>query len=165
MIAIGTNSTNSGWTEQGLPPRIDRDYFRDKYGQNFPDLLPADKNHQLDGYINDVYVMFFGCQEIFNNPSTDRETYINKTQLLFGLLVAWYIADMRPDLAIGVISSGGIPIKRKRIGDIDITFADIISGTSNGIEFLKSNAFGVKAYNMVHRCLKVQKVISVGGRQ
>ena len=30
-------------TEDGRPPKINREWFRTRYGQSFPDLLPADK--------------------------------------------------------------------------------------------------------------------------
>ena len=103
-------------TEDGRPPKINREWFRTRYGQSFPDLLPADKNEFLDTCINDVYTLFYGVGDLWSHM--DRREYVDKTQLCYGLLIAWYITDLFPDLSLGVVSSGGIPIKMKSIGNI-----------------------------------------------
>lgn len=109
-------------TTSGKPDRITRDWFRTRYGENFPDLLPSDKNDFLDTCISDVYTLFYGVGELWEHMP--RREYVEKTQMCYGLLVAWYIADLFPGLTLGVMSTGGIPLKSKQIGGTKITFGD-----------------------------------------
>ena len=103
-------------TTSGRPAKIDRVWFRTRYGQTFPDLLGEEKNEFLDTCINDVYTLFYGVGDLWSHMS--RREYVDKTQLCYGLLVAWYITDLFPDYSVGVISMGGIPIKSKQIGGV-----------------------------------------------
>lgn len=139
-------------TTQGRPEQITREWFRTRYGQSFPDLLPENKNDVLDTCISDVYTLFYGVGELWQHM--ERKEYVEKTQLCYGLLVAWYIADLFPDYALGVMSTGGIPLKSKQIGGTKIMFGDVASkaGSINNadlLQSLKSNAFGAKAYLMI----------------
>ena len=140
-------------TDKGKPAVIDRIWFRARYGQNFPDLLAEDMNSFLDSCIEDVYTLFYGVSDLWRH--LEREVYVSKTQMCYGLLIAWYIADLFPDYTSGVVSSGsGLPIKSKKIGNTTIQFGDVAStsGSVNNadlLQSLKSNAFGVKAYMMI----------------
>lgn len=143
-------------TEEGIPAWIDRVWFRARYGQNFPDLLPEEKNDFLDNCISDVYTLFYGVKDLWNH--LPRKSYVAKTQMCYGLLVAWYITDVFPDLAVGVTSSGGIPIKMKAIGGTKIQFADTSNGNTSYadlLQSLKSNSFGAKAYLMIKTSGKI----------
>ena len=65
---------------------------------------------------------------------------------------------MFPDYAVGVVSSGGVPIKMKQIGGTKIQFADQADSKGSGadlLQSLKSNAFGVKAYMMIKTSGKI----------
>lgn len=142
-------------TEEGIPAWIDRVWFRTRYGQNFPDLLAEDKNDFLDNCISDVYTLFFGVKDLWSH--LPRKSYVSKTQMCYGLLVAWYITDVFPEYAVGVMSSGGIPVKMKSIGGTKIQFADN-SSTALGadlLQSLKSNSFGAKAYLMIKTSGKI----------
>lgn len=152
-------------TEDGRPPKINREWFRTRYGQSFPDLLPADKNEFLDTCINDVYTLFYGVGDLWSHM--DRREYVDKTQLCYGLLIAWYITDLFPDLSLGVISSGGIPIKMKHIGGTKIQFGEMASnaGAVNNadlLQSLKSNSYGAKAYLMIKTSGKINMFFSHG---
>jgi hypothetical protein len=138
----------------GIPARIDRTYFRDRYGQNFPDLLLTTQNAFLDASIEDIYTMFTGINTLWKSQVSDVWFY--KTQLCFGLLLAWYITDLHPELAVGIVTAGGIPVKSKSIGGVKVTFgSDDADGTSRRAGYrdslapLKSNPFGYKAYQMM----------------
>lgn len=139
-------------TVSGRPPRIDRVYFRARYGQNFPSLLDDDKDDFLDGCIESVYTLFAGVVDIWRH--LERNLYCDKTQMCYGLLTAWYITDIAPEYAEGVLSSGGVPVRSKRIGGTQVTFAEnnVRLGAQNNADLLsslKSNAFGAKAYLMI----------------
>ena len=152
-------------TEDGRPPKINREWFRTRYGQSFPDLLPADKNEFLDTCINDVYTLFYGVGDLWSHMA--RREYVDKTQLCYGLLTAWYITDLFPDLSLGVVSSGGIPIKMKSIGGTKIQFGETASsaGAVNNADLLQSlhsNSYGAKAYLMIKTSGKINMFFSHG---
>ena len=152
-------------TTSGRPVRITRDWFRIRYGQSFPDLLDESKNEFLDTCINDVYTLFYGVGDLWSHM--DRREYVDKTQLCYGLLLAWYIADLFPSYALGVVSSGGIPIKSKQIGGVKITFGETAStaGAVNNadlLQSLKSNSYGAKAYLMIKTSGKINLFFSHG---
>ena len=152
-------------TTSGRPPMITREWFRTRYGQNFPDLLPEDKNEVVDTAILDIYTLFYGVGDLWEHM--EREQYVAKTQLCYGLLLAWYITDLFPDYALGVVSSGGIPLKSKQIGGVKIMFGDTAStaGAVNNadlLQSLKSNAFGAKAYLMIKTSGKINLFFSHG---
>lgn len=152
-------------TTSGRPEKITKVWFRTRYGQNFPDLLAEDKNDMLDTCIEDVYTLFHGVGELWSH--LDREEYVLKTQLCYGLLTAWYIADLFPDFALGVMSTGGIPLKSKQIGGTKIMFGEASkkAGAINNadlLQALKSNAFGAKAYLMIKTSGKLNLYISHG---
>lgn len=144
-------------TQKGRAEPITRVWFRTRYGQNFPDLLSEEKNDFLDSCIESVYTLFYGVADLWADIH-NRETYVSKTQLCYGLLVAWYITDVYPDLAVGVVSSGGIPLKMKSIGGTKIQFAEQSSAKGNNadlLQSLKSNSFGAKAYLMIKTSGKI----------
>lgn len=150
-------------TEFGNAPRIDKVWFRTRYGQNFPDLLEDDTDSILEGCIDSVYTMFHGVSELWNHLS--REIYTEKTQMCYGLLTAWYIADIYPSMTLGVMTTGGIPLKSKQIGGTKISFGDTASkaGAVNNadlLQSLKSNAFGAKAYMMIKTSGKINLFFS-----
>lgn len=152
-------------TTSGKPDRITREWFRTRYGQNFPDLLAEDKNDILDTCIMDVYTLFAGVSELWEHLA--REEYVSKTQLCYGLLTAWYIADLFPDYTLGVMSTGGIPLKSKQIGGTKIMFGEASkkAGAVNNadlLQALKSNVFGAKAYLMIKTSGKLNLYISHG---
>lgn len=152
-------------TTSGRPEKITRVWFRTRYGQNFPDLLAEDKNDMLDTCIEDVYTLFHGVGELWSH--LDREEYVLKTQLCYGLLTAWYIADLFPDYTLGVMSTGGIPLKSKQIGGTKIIFGEAFKKTgavnnADLLQALKSNVFGAKAYLMIKTSGKLNLFISHG---
>lgn len=154
-------------TTSGRPSKISREWFRTRYGQNFPDLLDEEKNDFLDTCIEDVYTLFYGVGELWEHM--DRREYVQKTQLCYGLLVSWYIADLFPDFTVGVMSAGGIPLKSKQIGGVKIMFGETKStaGAVNNadlLQSLKSNTFGAKAYLMIKTSGKINTFFRVGGR-
>jgi hypothetical protein len=136
----------------GVPARITADDFRRHHLDAFPKLSDPAKDQFLRDAIDDVYAMFHGAQTLWDwQPD---QVWFEKTQLLFRLLVAWYIVDVYPAYSAGVSSMGGVPLRRKKIGGVDIQYADSASPSPRGdyldlLGALKSNAFGAKAYGMI----------------
>lgn len=152
-------------TTSGRPPMIDRVWFRTRYGDHFPDLLSEEKNDFLDTCIADIYTLFYGVGDLWSHM--ERREYEMKTQLCYGLLLAWYITDLFPDMSLGVISSGGIPLKSKMIGGVKVQFGELAStaGAVNNadlLQSLKSNSFGAKAYLMIKTSGKINLFFSHG---
>jgi hypothetical protein len=73
-----------------------------------------------------------------------------KRRLCYNYLVAWYIADMYPDLVKGTYQSGGALIRSKEIGGVYLTFKD--RKVQPELETLTSNTFGQKALDMLLTC-------------
>lgn len=139
-------------TTQGIPEHIDRVWFLTRYGQNFPEFLDSKYNEVVDNAIDSVYTFFAGVGDLWSH--LERNVYCDKTKMCYGLLVAWYLTDLYPTFAEGVVSSGGVPLKSKKIGGTQVTFADSSAryGAKNNadlLQSLKSNAFGAKAYMMI----------------
>lgn len=150
-------------TASGRPTVIDRVWFRTRYGQNFPDLLSEEKNDFLDMAISDIYTLFYGVGDLWEH--LERKQYVMKTQLCYGLLLAWYITDLFPEYSVGTMSTGGIPIKSKQIGGVKIMFGETknnVGAVNNAdlLQSLKSNSFGAKAYLMIKTSGKINLFFS-----
>lgn len=137
--------------QNGLPARITREDFRRQYLANFPKLAEG-HDDIIDQAIEAVYTSFYGVQTLWNIH--DQQVWFDKTRLCFMHLTAWYIADIHPKYVAGVPVMGGIPIKRKKIGGVDITFQDSSSSASDLLAGLMSNPFGKQAYMMIKTCAK-----------
>jgi len=135
----------------GLPARVTVQDFLRYHLQQFPKLSRPENAIVVEEAITSVYAMFSGVATIWDLSAKD--VWYEKTVLCYRLLIAWYIADTNPKLLSGVPMMGGIPIKRKKIGDVDITFSDSMSAESGNyqdlLSSLKSNPFGHKAYLMI----------------
>jgi len=152
-------------TNERKPLAINRVWFRTRYGQNFPDLLSEEKDYFLDTCIADIYTLFAGVSELWSH--LDWKNYESKTQLCYGLLVAWYITDLFPEYSLGVMSTGGIPLKAKSIGGVKVQFGETAStaGAVNNadlLQSLKSNPYGAKAYLMIKTSGKLNLFFSHG---
>jgi hypothetical protein len=136
-----------------VPARITRTEFRRSHLAAFPKLSDMAYDELIDDAISNVYVMFSGVGTLW--ARLDPELYFEKTRVCYRFLTAWYIADLYPTLTAGVPMMGPIPLKRKKIGMVDITYRDdaaALAGNRNYEDLLsglKSNVFGGKAYAMI----------------
>lgn len=135
----------------GVPARITRDDFRRFYLANFPKLAEG-HDDIIDQAIEAVYTEFHGVGTLWNMHSP--QVWFDKTRMCYLHLAAWYIADMHPKYVAGVPVMGGVPIKRKKIGGVDITFQDGASSASDLLAGLMSNPFGKQAYIMIKASAK-----------
>ena len=135
----------------GVPARITRDDFRRFYLANFPKLAEG-HDDIIDQAIEAVYTEFHGVGTLWNMNSP--QVWFDKTRMCYLHLAAWYIADMHPKYVAGVPVMGGVPIKRKKIGGVDITFQDGASSASDLLAGLMSNPFGKQAYIMIKASAK-----------
>lgn len=63
------------------------------------------------------------------------------------LLTAWYLLDMNPESASGVIGNGGMAVNSKSIGGTSLSFQDM--DAQEGLKELNTNVFGQKALIMM----------------
>jgi hypothetical protein len=136
----------------GLPARITVADFRRRHLESFPKLSDPSKSDLIQDVIDDVYAMFHGVQTLWDwQPAP---VWFAKTQTAFLLLTAWLMLDTYPTLSAGVVTTGGLPLKRKKIGGVDLHFADN-SAPAGPRDYqdllggLKTNPFGYKAYSMI----------------
>lgn len=136
---------------EGVPLKINREDFRRHFLASFPKLMSSDLDSLIDDAIDAVYDMFSGVNTLWN--LSDAQTWFNKTRRCYLNLTAWYIADMYPKYVAGTPVMGGIPIKEKKIGGVDIKFnTDTINMNKGYLDLLKgllSNPFGKMAYTMI----------------
>jgi hypothetical protein len=141
-----------------VPARITPEDFRRYFLASFPKL--ADEvtyGELLEDVIDSVYAIFPGVNTLWDVHKW--KTWYEKTRMCYRLLIAWYLGDLYPTLVAGVSLMGGIPLKRKKIGGVDLTFSDSAT-TSNVKDYedvliqLKSNPWGAKAYLMIKTSAK-----------
>lgn len=143
-------------TGRNVPAKITVADFRRYFSASFPKLMAAEYEGLIQDAIDTVYAMFTGVSTLWDlHP--DR-VWHEKTTVCYRLLTAWYIGDTAPWAVAGVAVMGGLPLKRKKIDGVDLTFADA-AGSSNRdyldlLESLKSNAWGNKARLMLQASAK-----------
>ena len=134
---------------EGLPAKLTPEDFRRYHLEVFPRL--ADEKHDglIQQSIDTVYTLFHGVSSIWE--AHPEAVWYEKTRTCYRLLTAWFIADMYPKYVAGVPVMGGLPLKRKKIGGVDLTFQDTktAAGRENLLSALESNAFGKMAKLMI----------------
>lgn len=112
-----------------------------KFASNFPTLTDTDINNAYDI----VSVIFSGVKDLWR--VLDEPTRTAKRTLCMNLLVAWYLLDLNPASATGVLGNGGMALSSKSIGGTSLSFSDM--DAQEGIKQLNSNVFGQKALTMI----------------
>lgn len=112
-----------------------------KFAANFPDLTDS----EIDSAFLTVSAMFSGVNNLWG--VLDFQTRENKRILCMNLLTAWYLLDMDPASARGVIGNGGMAIGSKSVGGTSLSFTDMEA--QEGLKQLNSNVFGQKALIMI----------------
>ena len=85
--------------------------------------------------------MFSGVNSLW--AVLDSATRNAKRELCMNLLTAWYLLDMDPESAEGVVGNGGMAVGSKSIGGTSVSFTDMEA--QEGLKQLNSNVFGQKA--------------------
>lgn len=137
--------------EDGLPEKLTVTEFLRYHLPSFTRLADPAQHPIVQEAIDTVYSMFTGVATIWDNHTP--QVWYDKTITVYRLLTAWYIADQYPMYTNGVPGTGGIPILRKKVGPVDITFEQLNkAGKKDYLDLLsplKSNNFGYKAYMMI----------------
>ena len=146
----------------GLPAPITPEDWRRYHLQSFPAFADEDKKETADEILEEaietIYSMWVGVSYLWKGH--DEQVWYEKTRLCYRLLVCWYIADIYPEFARGILSTAGLPIVTKKIGPISITYGKEAL-TPNSLDLLApllSNAFGAKAHLMIKTSYKRTKI-------
>ena len=93
-----------------------------------------------------VKAMWSGVLELW--AVCEESVRNQKRSMAMNLLLAWYLADMYPTRLVGGIqSSGGMPITRKKIREVDISYKQL--NLPSAYDALASNQFGVKVAMLI----------------
>ena len=72
-----------------------------------------------------------------------------KRELCINYLVAWKLAQLYPDSAVNVSSTGGLPLSSKKAGPIFIKYKDTVRQGDSMLSMLTTNQYGVEALTMI----------------
>ena len=78
------------------------------------------------------------------------------TNLCYNYLVAWWLADAFPSYVTGIFTTGGVPLKEKKIGSVDLRFKD--STAQSGLAQLETNYFGLRAEALIKSAPEMYKL-------
>lgn len=111
------------------------------YAGNFPELT----DEKINLAYTEVSTIFSGVNQLWS--VLDQDTRTAKRTLCMNLLTAWYLLDMDPTSARGVVGNGGMALSSKSVGGTSVSFQDM--DAQEGIKQLNSNVFGQKALMMI----------------
>jgi hypothetical protein len=141
---------------RSVPPKITIGDFRRYFLAQFPALADAKQDTLIQDAIDTVYAIFTGVRTLWDTHR--KPVWYEKTQTCYRLLTAWYLADLYPSFAAGIPAMGGIPLKRKKVDGVDLTFAEAASNGNRNyedlLESLNSNPWGRKARLMIKASAK-----------
>ena len=153
MDTISLSTADRALFVTGLPAPITPEDWRRYHLQSFPIFADESKKETGDSILREaieaVYSMWVGVSYLWQGH--ERQIWYEKTRLCYRYLICWYIADLYPQYARGILSTGGLPITRKKIGPVDIVYDKeaLSAGSSDLLAPLLSNAFGAKAHLMI----------------
>jgi hypothetical protein len=114
------------------------------FARNFPNL--PDGSADISEAIAAIQAQFSGALNYFWQD-LDSTTQELKRNLLFNYLVAWYLADQFSESLSGVVGNGGMPLVKKSLGGIDLTFLQY--KIQEDMKIFTTNVFGIRALQMI----------------
>ena len=72
-----------------------------------------------------------------------------KRELCINYLIAWKLAMLYPENAIGVAGTGGMPIGSKKAGPIFIKYKNMVRQEESSLSMLTTNQYGIEALTMI----------------
>lgn len=122
--------------------------FRDR----FIDLSDA----QFAQALQMVNAQFSGVYSLWSIlPPEDARA---KRELCINYLIAWKLAQMYPESAIGVSGTGGIPLGSKKAGPIFIKYKDMVNQEGSVLSMLTTNQYGIEALTLIQSAPEMYQV-------
>lgn len=116
--------------------------FSFRFARNFPNLVQPDFE---DAY-EIITITYSGLYTLWSND-TNKEA---KQTLFINYLVAWYLANTRPEEVQGIVHDGGKAVSHKDIGGTALSYSSM--NVQNGLEQFTTNIFGLEALRMLQGC-------------
>lgn len=141
-----------------VPAKITVEDFRRHYLASFPKLAAEKYDGLVQDAIDAAYAAFSGVSTLWDRQP--KRVWHDKTVLCYRLLTAWYIADKYGDLVPGTLSIGGLPLARRKVDGVDLTFdTSLTRSEADGayrdtLSCLKSNSWGRMALMMIQTSAK-----------
>src|SRR4030042_1938785 len=107
------------------------------YARNFTGLT----NPDIEAAITEVSAQWSGALAFW--ADLDIATRTAKRESLINLLVAWHLADLMPMNLVDIASNGGMPLKMKSMGGVDLEF--LANDVQPAMAVLLTNTFGIRA--------------------
>ena len=107
------------------------------YAANFPDM----SDDEINSAYEVVSALYSGVNSLW--AVLDAKTREKKRNLCLNMLTAWYLLDLNPSRASGVMGNGGMAVDSKSIGGTSLSFQSMEA--QEGVKQLNSNVFGQKA--------------------
>lgn len=120
-------------------PDITEFIFRDKFLD-----LSSDQYAQAYQIVNTQFSGVWTLWSIL--PPEDARA---KRELCINYLIAWKLAQLYPDIAIGVSGTGGLPLSSKKAGPIFIKYKELVQQEGSLLSMLTTNQYGVEALTMI----------------
>jgi hypothetical protein len=108
--------------------------FVDGGASEVPEAMIA-VNSQWYGVLNNFW----------SSQSTVQQTATRN--LVYNLLIGWYLADMFPEALVAVGGNGGMPLVVKSIGGVNIEYLQY--KIQDEMKVLTTNTFGLRALTMI----------------
>lgn len=120
-------------------PDITEFIFRDKFLD-----LSSDQYAQAYQIVNTQFSGVWTLWSIL--PPEDARA---KRELCINYLIAWKLAQLYPDIAVGVSGTGGLPLSSKKAGPIFIKYKELVQQEGSLLSMLTTNQYGVEALTMI----------------
>ena len=113
--------------------------FKDKF-VDLTDLQFSQALQMVNAEFSGVYTLWSIL------PPDERRA---KRELCINYLLAWKLASMYPEQALGVSGTGGLPLSSKKAGPIFIKYKNLVRQEDSILSMLTTNQYGVEALTMI----------------
>ena len=113
--------------------------FKDKF-VDLTDLQFSQALQMVNAEFSGVYTLWSIL------PPDERRA---KRELCINYLLAWKLAYMYPEQALGVSGTGGLPLSSKKAGPIFIKYKNLVRQEDSILSMLTTNQYGVEALTMI----------------
>ena len=94
-----------------------------------------------------INAQFSGVYSLWSVLPPDEQKA--KRELCINYLLAWKLVQMYPEKAIGASGTGGLPLKSKKAGPIQLTYKDMVRQEGSLLNMLTTNQYGIEALTMI----------------
>ena len=111
--------------------------------KRYIDNLTEEEFNEAKDFVTTKWYGVFEMWEVL-----PEDVKLKKREIIFSLLIMWYLADMYPTRLVGgIMGQGGMPLSAKSIKSIQLQFRKL--NMPEGYDELATNQFGIKAASMI----------------